>query len=80
MSEWISVKDALPSEDGQVEVVFYVSPYVWETGLFTAKGFLGLSGSQFDNCFQRYVHDEDNDYYETVDDVTHWIELPEPQK
>ncbi len=74
MSEWISVEDRLPSKSQQVEVVFYAEPYAWETGLFTPANFYG--STQFDDVFDRYVHDAECDYYEKVEGVTHWLALP----
>ena len=73
--KWISVKDRLPPKGDQTEVVFYVEPYAWETGMFTPAGLLS---EQFDNEFERYVHNCDGEYYEKVENVTHWMPLPEP--
>lgn len=70
---WISVEDRLPSETKQIEVVFYASPYAWQTGLFTPDGFCGQEG----DVFQRHDHMGD-DCYHTVEGVTHWMALPKP--
>lgn len=77
MNKWISVNDRLPSTDKQVEVVFYANPYAWETGLFTPRGFFD-STSQYDDVFERYEHHGDCDFYERVENVTHWMPLPAP--
>lgn len=74
MSEWISVEDKLPSENIQVEVVFYAKPYEWYTGMFTPKG---LFGREFD-VFEYHDHQGDDRYHEVLN-VTHWIEIPKPK-
>ena len=70
--KWISVKDKLPIV--QVEVVFYVNPYEWWVGMFTPKGKFSKK-----NVFQYHQHWGDDKYY-TVENVTHWIQLPKPPK
>lgn len=75
MSEWISVLDSLPSEDKQVEVVFYSNPYEWWAGMFTPKGFIK---NHDENVFEYHQHWGD-DRYHKVDGVTHWLPLPRPK-
>jgi hypothetical protein len=73
MSEWISVEDKLPSEDRQIEVVFYARPFEWFTGIFSPSNFNdGMGG-----VFEHHDHQGDDMYHE-VKDVTHWMPLPEP--
>ena len=64
MSEWIKVEDKLPEK--QTEVVFYAKPFEWWAGLYTpGEGFA-------------YHQHWGDDIYHTVEDVTHWMPLPEP--
>jgi len=73
--EWISVKDKLPSNDKQVEVVFYKSPYEWFTGMYTPIGFCGEKS----NTFSWHNHQVDDNYI-VIESVTHWLPLPNPPK
>lgn len=71
--KWISVEYRLP--ETQTEIVFYASPYAWETGVFTPAGHCG----QEDNVFQCHNHRGDDGYH-TVVGVTHWMPLPKPPR
>jgi hypothetical protein len=70
---WISVDDRLP--ESQVEVVFYAKPFEWFTGMFTPKGFFGREK----HTFEYHQHWGDDGYHE-IENVTHWMPLPEPPK
>jgi hypothetical protein len=72
--EWKSIKkDGYPSETNQVEVVFYAKPYEWWAGMFTPAGDYSESP-----VFQYHQHWGDDKYY-TVENVTHWLLLPQPE-
>lgn len=62
MTEWISTKDRLPEEDGEVLAVLFGRVYmVWHLAI--TKQFETPSGMVWG-----------------IDDVTHWMPLPEPPK
>ncbi len=71
MDKWISVKDELPDQTCQSEVVFYKNKYEWQTGMYTPKGFCG----QKKGIFEYHQHWGDDKYHE-IEDVTHWMFLP----
>lgn len=60
---WIPVTERLPEK--QIEVVFYARKYEWFTGMYTP------SRKTFD------WYDVANDRYVRIDNVTHWMPLPE---
>jgi len=68
--EWIKVSDKLPHT--QIEVVFYVKPYEWWTGMFTPKG------KWSDQPVFQYHQHWGDDKFHTINDVTHWMPLPKP--
>ena len=71
--DWISVKDKLPDQNEQSEVVFYKKPYEWWAGVYTPENFLGINKRKF----EYHQHWGDDEYYE-VENVTHWMPLPQP--
>jgi len=71
---WISVKDKLPDQPGQSEVVFYAKPFEWWTGVYTPGGHYGYQKG----IFEYHQHWGDDEYHE-VENVTHWMSLPDPE-
>ncbi len=76
MSEiiWNTYPDTKPSEDSQIEVLFYANDYEWFAGVFTPGGF---SANYNEDVFQWHNHQGD-DIYHTVPGVRFWIEIPPP--
>jgi hypothetical protein len=67
MTDWISVKDALPEKDGEYLVydgnIMWISDYIWplKNGSIFGFGSLFMMKSPFVN-----------------NEVTHWMPLPKP--
>lgn len=62
---WISVKDRLPDDDGEVLAVSFGEVLI----------------ANYFNGWFRYIEDEDGNLIPTDDiDVSYWMPLPEPPK
>jgi len=68
MSDWISVKDRLPDEDG----VYQIRCIHWRFGTPTRKT---LTSERFEDGAFDLSEAEDN--YEEYREITHWMPLPE---
>jgi hypothetical protein len=66
MSEWISVKDEMPKEDVNVLVT---------DGSCWCSVWCLYSSAYAGDCWE-----DDYGYWQDLDDVTHWMQLPEPPK
>ena len=68
MNHWISVKERLPEDDGQMVIVCNTNGWMrYQRALYYPR----------DNLFVHY----DPQYYDKLTlDVTHWMPLPEPPK
>jgi len=65
MTEWIKCSDRLPEKDGVYKC-------------FTTFGGGLTHHYSFLNDRKRFISEEDDDYDpDPVDDITHWMELPE---
>jgi len=73
--KWISVKDRLPDQAKQTEVVFYENEYEWWTGMYTPKDCFDYP----EGVFQYHQHWGDDDYH-TIKNVKCWMPLPDPPK
>lgn len=79
MSEWVSVKEALP-ENGR-----YLTCSVWAGKQMIDIDSFSTDRSKVDDYDMRglgagfYNQHSESGYY-PVDDVTHWMPLPEPPK
>lgn len=81
VQEWISVKDRLPKEDGYylAFVQGYYAKYV--RALNFAKDGRKVDEFDFDEDAKNVWYRYDSEYgYVTVEDVTHWMPLPQPPK
>lgn len=83
--QWVSVKSSYPPENGRYLVVYFLStkpPISWMRVLGFAKDLYEVDHLDFENKKGKagfYGYDSEFGYYE-VDDVTHWMPLPEPPK
>ena len=73
--KWNKYPETKPSNDKQVEVLFYANAYEWFTGVYTPPNFLG----KYEECFQFHDHQGD-DKYHTVESVKYWLEIPKPSR
>lgn len=74
MSNWISVKDDLPSVCERVLCLFNGEPIVLE---------LGLESPSYEETFKAFyfwLEPYDEILLPEWDEVTHWMSLPEPPK
>jgi hypothetical protein len=82
MAEWISVKDRLPEENGR---------YLCYVKAKRRTGFIGTYGfvenlHEFDEMFFKgenrsgFITDDDRLGFVEIENVTHWMPLPEPPK
>jgi hypothetical protein len=80
-SKWISVKDRLPKEDGNY-LVF--QQHTYGTAITTvrfAKDARKVDKYDFVRGWKNVWFKYDSEYgHYTLDDVTHWMPLPEPPK
>lgn len=67
--EWISVKDNLPKRDEDVLIHCKSEPVKYPNGIYIGH----LSNTEDEPTWQ-------NEDYETMDGVTHWMILPNPPK
>jgi hypothetical protein len=81
MAEWISVKDRLPEEDGQY-LVFQKHTYGTYTAVLRfAKDARKVDKYDFHRGWENVWYRYDSEWgYLTIDDVTHWMPLPQPPK
>ena len=77
MSEWISVKERLPSREGlEKDETEYV--------LVSEQAFNAITGEKLGSCVSicGFEHDGwskfDNFGYVRTENITHWMPLPEP--
>ena len=77
MSEWISVKERLPSREGlEKDETEYV--------LVSEQSFNAITGEKLGSCVSicGFEHDGwskfDNFGYVRAENITHWMPLPEP--
>ena len=81
VKEWISVNDRLPEEDGYYLV--FVQGYYAKCvrTLNFAKDGRKVDEFDFDEDAKNVWYRYDSEYgYVTVEDVTHWMPLPQPPK
>lgn len=84
-NQWVSVKGSYPPEDGKYLTFYMLStkpPIPWMRVLDFAKDLYEVDRLDFENKKGKpgfYGCDSEYGYYE-VDDVTHWMPLPEPPK
>ena len=81
VQEWISVKDRLPEEDGYY--LAFVQGYYAKCvrTLNFAKDGRKVDEFDFDDGSKNVWYRYDSEYgYVTVEDVTHWMPLPQPPK
>ena len=81
VQEWISVKDRLPEEDGRY-LAFVKGFYAtFVRTLNFAKDGRKVDEFDFDEGAKNVWYRYDSEYgYVTVEDVTHWMPLPQPPK
>ena len=73
-NEWISVKDRLPNKDGEYLCYRYSAVVGGHCDLLRY-------GTIYDNDKERTFYFFDSDYGDVeAQNVTHWMELPEPPK
>ncbi len=65
MTEWISIKEGLPSKDTCVIV-------------YSKEGDVDMA--DLDGAFNIFMSHTSGDYQEALHGVTHWMPLPEPPK
>ena len=81
VQEWISVKDRLPAKDGYY--LAFVQGYYAKCvrTLNFAKDGRKVDEFDFDEGDKNVWYRYDSEYgYVTVEDVTHWMPLPQPPK
>ena len=81
VQEWISVKDRLPEKDGYY-IAFVEGYWARCTRLLGfAKDGRKVDEFDFDEGAKNVWYRYDSEYgYVTVEDVTHWMPLPQPPK
>ena len=85
MSEWISVKDRLPDSDGRYLVCRSITKSIKSIGVskFTKNPYHvdKYDFSEYKGCKKPIFYEYDSEWgYCELDDVTHWMPLPELPK
>ena len=78
-SEWIPVTERLPNKDGKY-LTYYHNHFGDITRvLWFAKDARKVNKYDFHRSWKKVWYEYDSEYgYFTIDDVTHWMPLPEP--
>ena len=81
VNEWISVKDRLPKEDGHYLVIWNFNKTTCTEVLCFAKDARKVDKYDFVRKWKNVWYEYDSEWgHYTVDDVTHWMPLPQPPK